>query len=73
MAMVTGLVAVLTWAPEASSMVTATEGVIEAPTATLEGCPENASFAGGPTVLVTVTMALPFGPFSQAAPAAQLE
>src|ERR1700722_9869978 len=46
-ATVTGLVAVVTVFPLPSSTTTVTAGVMVAPVAALEGCCENASFAGG--------------------------
>jgi hypothetical protein len=53
-AIVIAFVAVVTRFPDASWTATCTAGAIEAPDTTFEGCTVNASFAGGPTVVVTL-------------------
>src|ERR1700719_3969740 len=61
MAIVIWLVAaapVVTTLPRASSTLTATAAVIEAPAATLLGCTVNASFVAAPTTLNALLVAL---------------
>ncbi len=59
--------AVVTGFPPASSMVTATAGVIAAPATTFVGCTVNASFDAVPAVTLKALLVDPVSPVALAA------
>jgi hypothetical protein len=66
MAMVTAFVAVAIRFPNASSTLTCTGGVIEAFTATFDGCTVNASFVGTAAVTLNALLVAPVNPVAAA-------